>query len=381
MSETREPREPRETRKNILVTGGCGFIGSYFIRHILRAYPQYYVVNLDAMYYCASTDNVVLSPDERRRYKFIQGNINDYSLVRYILTEENITHIVHYAAQSHVDSSFKNSIHYTDDNVRGTHTLLECVREVNPDILFLHFSTDEVYGESQLTEAPKHEMSLLCPTNPYAASKAAAEMIVNAYIHSYKIKAIITRCNNVYGVNQYPEKLIPKFVSLLSAGKRCTIHGDGSALRSFIHVDDVSTAVDVILHRGALSEIYNIGCDPGNEISVLDFTKRLVGYFHGEKNPLDYIDFVEDRPFNDKRYFITNDKLKTLGWRQTKTLQSGLEEVIRGILTKVKPITQVSLSKRSADDDDDDDAAAHGYSGNNEFEIYQDSGGLSPGMF
>ena len=182
-------------------------------------------------------DNIV---NESRNYKFIEGNINDFDLIKYILKEEKITDVIHFAAQSHVDNSFTDSLQYTEDNIKGTHTLLEAVRQVNDQILFLHFSTDEVYGESQLDESAKHEMSLLCPTNPYAATKAAAEMLVNSYIHSYGLRVIITRCNNVYGPNQYPEKLIPKFITFAKNNKKCTIHGDGSSLRTFIHVDDVS---------------------------------------------------------------------------------------------------------------------------------------------
>ena len=317
---------------NVLVTGGCGFIGSNFVNYMVRTYPHVRVINIDAMYYCASKDNIAPEVQSSPRYKLIEGNINDSSLIRYILAEEKITHVVHFAAQSHVDSSFENSIHYTKDNVQGTHTLLECVRVVNPEILFLHFSTDEVYGESQLAEEPKHEMSLLCPTNPYAASKAAAEMFVNAYLHSYKMNCIITRCNNVYGPNQYPEKLIPKFIELLKSGKKCTIHGDGSSLRSFIHVYDVCTAVDIILQRGEIGEIYNIGSSEENEISVIDLTRRLIHRLYpsttGDDVLSDYITFVEDRPFNDKRYFITNEKVRKLGWTQTVHFDEGINDLL-----------------------------------------------------
>jgi dTDP-glucose 4,6-dehydratase len=304
---------------NILVTGGCGFIGSNFINYAFKKYPEYKFINIDAMYYCASLEYIKVSGDN---YKFIEGNINDINLLKYILKEEKITHIIHFAAQSHVDTSFENSLQYTYDNVKGTHTLLEAVRLINKNIIFLHFSTDEVYGESQLDEDAKDEQSILCPTNPYAASKAAAEMYVNAYRHSYGIKTIITRGNNVYGENQYPEKLIPKFIKLLKMGKKCTIHGDGSSLRSFIHVYDVCTAVDMILHKGIIGEIYNIGSD--TELSVLDITKLLVREICGDDNVENYVEFVADRPFNDKRYFITNEKLKQLGWVQEKNIYKEL---------------------------------------------------------
>ena len=313
--------------KNILVTGGCGFIGSNFINYTVVKYPQYNFVNIDAMYYCASHDNIEESVRNSNNYKFVEGKIQDLSLIKYILKTENITHIIHFAAQSHVDNSFENSLQYTEDNVKGTHVLLECVRQVNKDIVFLHFSTDEVYGESKLDEDPKNEMSLLCPTNPYAASKAAAEMYVNSYMHSYGLKCIITRGNNVYGPNQYPEKLIPKFIKLLRNGDKLTIHGDGSSLRSFIHVLDVCLAVDTILHNGLIGQIYNIGSDPEYEKSVLDVAKILVKKIKNDDDYEKYLEFVEDRPFNDKRYFITNEKLKELGWNINIDFISGISEL------------------------------------------------------
>ena len=313
---------------NILVTGGCGFIGSNFINYICKKYPEYNIVNLDAMYYCASEYNIRAEIRNSSRYTFIEGNINDYNLIKYIIQTSKINCIIHFAAQSHVDNSFDNSLQYTEDNVKGTHTLLEVVRKTKPTILFLHFSTDEVYGESELDEKPKHEMSLLCPTNPYAASKAAAEMLVNSYKHSYGLRCIITRCNNVYGPNQYPEKLIPKFIKLLKSGEKCTIHGDGSSLRSFIHTDDVSSAVDTILHKGKIDEIYNIGSDLKDERSVLEVTEILVKKLYGKDDADNYITFVPDRPFNDKRYFITNDKLKELGWKTTINFSEGIDSLL-----------------------------------------------------
>ena len=310
--------------RNILVTGGCGFIGSNFINYAVGKYPQYNFVNIDAMYYCASHENIEESVRNSKNYKFVEGKIQDLSLIKYILKTENIAHIIHFAAQSHVDNSFENSLQYTEDNVKGTHVLLECVRQVNKDIMFLHFSTDEVYGESKLDEDPKNEMTVLCPTNPYAASKAAAEMYVNSYMHSYGLRCIITRGNNVYGLNQYPEKLIPKFIKLLRNGDKLTIHGDGSSLRSFIHVLDVCSAVDTILHNGLIGQIYNIGSDPEYEKSVLDVAKILVKKIKNDDDYEKYLEFVEDRPFNDKRYFITNEKLKELGWNINIDFISGI---------------------------------------------------------
>lgn len=323
--------KPQIKHMNVLITGGCGFIGSNFVNYIVNKYPTHNFVNIDAMYYCASLSNISDEVQNAPNYKFIQANINDLNFIKYVLQTERITHIIHFAGQSHVDNSFENSLQYTEDNVKGTHTLLEAVRQVKPHgIVFFHFSTDEVYGESVLDEDPKHEMSILCPTNPYAASKAAAEMFVNSYRHSYKLKTIITRCNNVYGPNQYPEKLIPKFVSQLKNGGKCTIHGTGAALRSFIHVYDVCTAVDLLLHNGVIGEIYNIGSEPSNEKSVLEVAALLVKILiHGGGGELDnYVEYVPDRPFNDKRYFISNDKIKALGWCQNVQFEDGIKELL-----------------------------------------------------
>lgn len=311
--------------KNILVTGGCGFIGSNFLNYMVPKYPEVNFYNLDIMYYCASFDNILVA--DKPNYEFIQGNINDYNLIVYLLKSKKIDTIIHFAAQSHVDNSFLESFKYTEDNVKGTHTLLEAVKNTNLDILFLHFSTDEVYGESDFNEDPKHEKDILCPTNPYAASKAAAEMIVTSYIHSFQLKAIITRCNNVFGPNQYPEKLIPKFIKMIEDDMKCTIHGDGSSLRSFIHVDDVSTAVECILHRGVIHEIYNIGSDDSNELTVLEVTKNLISLIKNSTDYDMYIEYVKDRPFNDKRYFITNKKIKNLGWEQKISFLDGLKQL------------------------------------------------------
>jgi dTDP-glucose 4,6-dehydratase len=311
--------------KNILVTGGCGFIGSNFVNYMVNKYPQLNFINLDAMYYCASLDNITVS--NKPNYEFVKGSVCDYNLVVYILKSKNIDTIVHLAAQSHVDNSFLESFKYTEDNVKGTHTLLEAVKNTNLNIKFIHVSTDEVYGESELDDLPKIESDILCPSNPYAASKAAAEMYVNSYIHSYKLKAIITRGNNVYGPNQYPEKLIPKFIKLLNENKKCTIHGDGSSLRSFIHVDDVSAAFECILLNGVIGQIYNIGSCEHNEISVLDVTKTLIKLIKNDEDYAKYIEFVKDRPFNDKRYFISNLKLRNLGWEQQIDFIDGIKSL------------------------------------------------------
>ena len=297
-----------------LVTGGCGFIASNFLNLMKEKYPDIKFVNLDKLDYCSNVHNV--NPGVAT---FVKGNICDEDLVGYIIKEYDFDVVFHFAAMSHVDNSFNDPKSFTMNNVYGTHVLLDKLRELKPDVEFIHFSTDEVYGES-LTENPfKESTGVLKPTNPYAASKAAAEMIVQSYIDSYKMNIKTIRCNNVYGPNQYPEKLIPKFKKLLKEGKKCTIHGTKSSQvkRAFMHIEDVVNAVDVVWKKGESGEIYNIASD--DEISVMDVTKLMIKTITGSENYDKYITFIEDRPFNDSRYYICSQKLKKLGWIQNKS--------------------------------------------------------------
>ncbi len=317
---------------NLLITGGCGFIGSNFINYYFHSNPECVIYNLDAMYYCASEMNISHEIRESSRYKFIRGNLCSFDLLLHILKDYQITHIIHFAAQSHVQSSFEDSIQYTQDNILGTHTLLEAVRKYGKDKItkFIHISTDEVYGESMLDESEekKNEQSVLCPTNPYAATKAGAELIAKSYYFSFRMPIIITRGNNVYGPNQYPEKLIPRFIQLLKNDKKVTIQGDGSNVRAFLHAYDVATALELILLRGEIGEIYNIGSDDHLEYTVLQIAEKLIRLLKPNENVEDWIEYVEDRPFNDKRYYISNEKLKRLGWNITKDFDDGLIEII-----------------------------------------------------
>jgi len=323
------------TPKNMLVTGGCGFIGSNFINKYIKKNPNTNIINIDALYYCANIENINKSVRELPNYTFIKGNICSVDLITYVLDFYNIDTIIHFAAQSHVDNSFENSLQYTNDNIVGTHTLLECCRkyvekENNEFKRFIHVSTDEVYGESNLCsdELKKNEQSILCPTNPYAATKAGAELLVQSYYTSFKLPVIITRGNNVYGPNQYPEKLIPKFIHLLKNNKKVTIQGRGDCLRSFIHSDDVTNAFSIILEKGKIGEIYNIGSDIEMEYSIIEVTKILVKLIKNTDNYEDWIEYIDDRPFNDKRYHIDNIKLKDLGWNINVSFIDGLKALI-----------------------------------------------------
>lgn len=298
---------------NILVTGGCGFIGSNFINYILKKDESIKIFNIDCLNYCANKSNVHDHPN----YKFIQGNITSKDLVLHILNEYAIDAIIHFAAQSHVDNSFDNSLQYTTDNVMGTHVLLQASKEYGKIKKFLHFSTDEVYGEVDLEHPGCHEKSLLNPTNPYAATKAAAEFLVRSYYHSFKLPVVIVRCNNVYGPNQYPEKLIPKFIKLLREKKKLTVHGNGSTRRNFIWAEDVAIATELIFHKGELNETYNIGTK--QEYSVMDVATILIKKMTSYPYIPEHVEFVEDRPFNDFRYSVDTTLLKSLGWEEKFT--------------------------------------------------------------
>jgi dTDP-glucose 4,6-dehydratase len=315
----------------ILVTGGAGFIGSHFINAMWEQYKNIRIVNADALYYCANVNNVSDHIRGDMRYVFVKCNLRNKDDIDCMFGVFNVTHIVHFAAQSHVQTSFTDALEYTMDNVLGTHNLLESARLLCPQLKkFVHVSTDEVYGESTMNpqDVKKTEQSVLCPTNPYAATKAAAELIAQSYYHSFQMPIIITRGNNVYGPRQYPEKVIPRFIKQLRENQPVTIQGDGSCMRAFLHVDDAATAFMTILERGNVGEIYNIGCDEDMEYSIMEIARMLIHLIKGDTDEAAWIKFVEDRPFNDKRYYISNSKLKSLGW----TIRVNFEDGIRHIL-------------------------------------------------
>ena len=320
----------------LLVTGCCGFIGSNFVNYYFAQNPEVEIVNLDAMYYCASEENIHEDVRNSSRYHLVKGNLCSFDLISTILDIYKIDTVIHFAAQSHVQNSFNNALQYTNDNVVGTHTLLEACRKYGKINKFIHISTDEVYGESMLSEneEKKHEGSVLCPTNPYAATKAAAELIAKSYYHSFNMPIIITRGNNVYGPNQYPEKLIPKFIQQLLNNQPVTIQGDGSNVRAFLHVNDVCSALKLVLEKGNVGEIYNIGSDDNHEYTVSQIAHMLIEKITNTTEYNKWITYIEDRPFNDKRYYISNQKVKDLGWTIDKDFNKGLDELI--LQTKLK---------------------------------------------
>ena len=317
----------------LLVTGCCGFIGSNFVNYYFNENSDVEIINLDAMYYCASQNNIKENIRESDRYHLVKGNLCSFDLISNVLEIYNIDTVIHFAAQSHVQNSFDNALQYTLDNVVGTHTLLEACRKYGKIQKFIHISTDEVYGESMLSEneEKKNEDSVLCPTNPYAATKAAAELIAKSYYHSFKMPIIITRGNNVYGPNQYPEKLIPRFIQQLLKGEQVTIQGDGSNVRAFLHVNDVCSALKLILEKGKIGEIYNIGSDDHHEYNVTQIAHILIEKITKTTDYNKWISHIEDRPFNDKRYYISNQKVKDLGWTILTDFDNGIDEVIQSM--------------------------------------------------
>lgn len=407
--------------KRILITGGAGFIGSHVVIRLVKTYPQYKVVVLDKLDYCGSLkhlETVASYPN----YSFVkvsfeaavgdsspvvplrprscltsattcapflppslQGSITSSDLVTYILRKEKIDTVMHFAAQTHVDNSFGNSLSFTETNILGTHVLLEASKEAKIK-LFIHVSTDEVYGEGS-SLAPgmlSTEASALEPTNPYSATKAGAEYLCKAYHRSFNLPIIITRGNNVYGPHQYPEKIVPKFVSQTLRGLPLTLHGDGSNSRNYLFVEDVARAFDVILHKGRVGEVYNMGGK--NELTNLQVAKevlRVLGLVpvspsssSSSASPALSTSFdagqsanattgsgsilpspaaatdaaaassslltpserrfilqVKDRPFNDLRYPLDCSKLEELGWREEVSWEEGLRMTVEWYLT------------------------------------------------
>merc|ERR1712194_331362 len=311
---------------SILLTGGAGFIGSHAAILLCKKYPQYKVVVYDKLDYCACLQNLE-EVENLPNFKFVKGDISSPDLVSYVLKEEKIDTIMHFAAQTHVDNSFGNSFAFTQANIYGTHVLLESAKNCPSIRRFIHVSTDEVYGEGEdFDTKPMEEEHVLEPTNPYAATKAGAEFLVKSYHRSFKLPCIITRGNNVYGPHQFPEKLIPKFTNQLLRGRVVTLHGDGSNTRNFLYVEDVARAFEVILHKAQPGQILNIGGD--NEISNLEVAKKLIEILGLKDKEEELLTFVPDRKFNDLRYTINSGNLHKLGWKEEMDWEEGLQTTV-----------------------------------------------------
>ena len=303
----------------ILVTGGAGFIGSCFVRHILTKYPEYKVVNLDALTYAGNIENLD-DVSDNKNYTFIHGNICDKKLVRDIVEETDC--IVNFAAESHVDRSITGPEIFIETNVAGTLNLLQAAKEMGIQ-RYLQVSTDEVYGTLGST-GYFYETTPLAPNSPYSASKASADMLVRAYFETYKLPVLTTRCSNNYGPYQYPEKLIPFFISKLLRGEKVPVYGDGLNVRDWLYVYDHCEAIDTVLHKGRVGEVYNIGGH--NEKTNMEITKLLLEAMGKDETSIEY---VKDRLGHDRRYAISNDKIQSeLGWSPSVTFEEGIKLTI-----------------------------------------------------
>jgi dTDP-glucose 4,6-dehydratase len=314
----------------LLVTGGAGFIGSNFIRHMLKTYPDYRIVNLDALTYAGNLENLqdiagAEGSAPHARYQFVKGDIGDAALVDRIASS-GIDAMVNFAAESHVDRSIDNAGVFIRTNVLGTQVLLDAALRHKVG-RYIQISTDEVYG-SLGPEGKFVETTPLAPNSPYSASKAGADLLVRSYFETFKLPVLITRCSNNYGPYQFPEKLIPLFITNALADQQVPLYGDGLNVRDWIHVADHCAAIDRVLHKGVPGEVYNIGgnCEKTNrEIThtILDALGK----------PETLIKQVKDRPGHDRRYAIDCTKLcRELGWSQQYDFQRGMKETIRWYL-------------------------------------------------
>jgi dTDP-glucose 4,6-dehydratase len=303
----------------LLVTGGAGFIGSNFIRQIMTLHPNFEIVNLDNLTYAGNL-NSVKDMEKNPLYTFIKGDICNRDLVSSILTRHSIDKIIHFAAESHVDRSIADPSAFVKTNVFGTHILLECARE-HAISSFIHVSTDEVYGST--ASGSFSEKAILNPSSPYSASKAGSDLLALSYFTTYNLPVIITRCTNNFGPYQYPEKLIPLFVTNLINSKKVPVYGTGENIRDWIHVSDHCRAIEFLLQKGNYGEIYNIG--GGNEKTNLQITQMILKLL---KKDTSMIEYVANRPGHDFRYSLDCSKLHALGWKPTYSFEEGLRDTV-----------------------------------------------------
>jgi len=304
----------------ILVTGGAGFIGSNFVRYMLEVHPDYEVVNLDLLTYAGNLENLA-DLEGRDNYRFVRGDIADSGLLDEIFAE-GLDGVVNFAAESHVDRSIEDPGHFLSTNILGTQALLEAARRYQVD-RFLQISTDEVYG-SLGGEGAFTEESPLAPNSPYSASKASADLLCRAYWKTYDLPVVVTRCSNNYGPYQFPEKLIPLFITNALADEPLPVYGDGLYVRDWIYVRDHCSALDRALHDGRAGEVYNVGADA--EKTNLEITQTILAKLDKDAG---LVRHVKDRPGHDRRYAIDSSKIKTeLGWRPATPFPDGMADTI-----------------------------------------------------
>ena len=311
--------------KNILVTGGMGFIGSNFVRYLLNINQEFKIINVDKLTYAGNPENLnEITSTYPNRYKFYKNDICDFESIDKIIKKENIDYIINFAAESHVDRSIGNPTTFCNTNIMGTQSLLNAAKK-NKIKKFVQISTDEVYGSLNFEDPPFTEQTPLSPNSPYSASKASADLLVNAYNKTYGLPINITRCSNNYGSYQFPEKLIPLMINNVISNKELPVYGKGINVRDWIHVTDHCAAILKILLGGRIGEIYNIGGDC--EIANIDLVKKLLKQLD---KPESLITFVEDRPGHDLRYAINHEKITgELDWKPEINFDKGLNLTIK----------------------------------------------------
>lgn len=328
--------------RNILITGGAGFIGSHLVRLMVNKYPEYKIVNLDLLTYAGNLENLK-DIEKSPNYTFVKGDICDYELIVSLIKEHKIDSVIHLAAESHVDRSIKDPFSFARTNVMGTLTLLQAAkniwRERNEKFegnLFYHVSTDEVYGSLEDEGTYFTEETRYDPHSPYSASKASSDHFVRAYHDTYGLPVVISNCSNNYGSYQFPEKLIPLFINNIVNNKPLPVYGKGENVRDWLYVQDHAAAIDLIFHRGKRGETYNIG--GFNEWKNIDLIKvliktvdRLLGRAEGSSEKL--ITYVTDRAGHDLRYAIDSSKLNSeLGWTPSLQFEEGIEKTVKWYL-------------------------------------------------
>jgi len=315
--------------KNILICGGSGFIGSHFIRHLYNKYPEYRIVNLDLLTYAGNNSNIQdiaeqaskLPPDECR-YQFVKGDICDSALLEKLFRQYNFSVVVNFAAESHVDRSIVSAHNFIRTNIQGAHAIVEAAR-THKVPKFIQISTDEIYGD--VAKGFSHEESPIRPSNPYAASKSSADVLMQAFMRTHRAPIIIFRSSNNLGPNQYPEKLIPLTISSFLENDKVPVHGNGQHIRSWIYVKDFCQALDLVMHQAPLYSIYNVS---GNQKTNLEIIKAIAGILGKDANR--HVVFTNDRPGADLRYAPSSDKIRReLGWAPHYDFNSALKETVQ----------------------------------------------------
>lgn len=309
--------------KSIIVTGGLGFIGSHFIKHIFNKY-DYKIHNVDLKTYAASYDNIDQDIRDSGRYTLSICDINDSKRIKNLIHRQNVNYIVNFAAESHVDNSINNSNPFVHTNINGTHSLLSLLHDCPSIERYLQVSTDEVYGSLTEDDKPFTEENPLKANSPYSASKASADLLCRSFYETFNYPILITRCSNNYGKNQHPEKLIPLMIKKAKEGEKLPVYGDGRNIRDWIHVSDHCSGIDAVLHGGKIGEVYNIGGN--NEIRNIDIVKIILNFLKKDESQ---INFIKDRLGHDWRYAIDNSKIQNeLNWLPNVNFEEGLKELL-----------------------------------------------------